>query len=86
VTLTFSGQAIFYVVRERRRIWSSRPSSVVILSSIADLAIIPTLAIRGILMTALAPSIVAAVFASAIVLAFALDVVKAFVFSRLRMV
>lgn len=86
VTLVFSGQAIFYVVRERRRIWSSRPSSVVILSSIADLAIIPTLAIRGILMAPLAPSIVAGVFASAIVLAFVLDVVKVSIFSRLRMV
>ena len=37
VTLTFSGQAIFYVVRERRRLWSSKPSLVVILCSIADL-------------------------------------------------
>ena len=37
-------------------------------------------------MTALAPSIVAAVFASAIVLAFLLDAVKASIFSRLRMV
>jgi len=25
VTLVFSGQAIFYVARERRHIWSSRP-------------------------------------------------------------
>jgi H+-transporting ATPase len=86
VTLVCSGQAIFYVVRERRRMWSSRPSLVVILSSIADLTIIPTLAIRGILMTPLAPSIVATIFASAIVLAFVLDFVKVAVFSRLRMV
>jgi H+-transporting ATPase len=86
VTLTFSGQAIFYVVRERRRIWSSRPSTIVILCSIADLTIIPTLAIRGILMTPLAPSIVAAIFASGIVLAFILDAVKVAIFNRLKMV
>ncbi len=47
VTLAFSGQAIFYVVRERRRLWSSRPSLIVILSSIADCLIIPTMAVGG---------------------------------------
>ena len=26
VTLAFNGQAVFYVVRERKRLWSSRPS------------------------------------------------------------
>jgi H+-transporting ATPase len=86
VTLVCSGQAIFYVVRERRRMWSSRPGRVVILSSLVDLAFIPTLAIRGILMTPLAPSIVAAIFAAAIAFAFVLDVVKVAVFSRLEMV
>ena len=35
VTLTFSGQAIVGVVRERRRLWRSHPSTIVILSSIA---------------------------------------------------
>ncbi len=58
VTLLFSGQAIFYVVRERRRLWSSWPSPIVIVSSIADLMIIPTMAIRGILMAPLKVSVV----------------------------
>jgi H+-transporting ATPase len=44
VTLVFSGQAIFYVVRERKRLWCSRPSLIVILCSIADLLIVPTMA------------------------------------------
>jgi H+-transporting ATPase len=86
VTLVFNGQAIFYVVRERRRIWSSRPSLIVILSSVADLLIIPTLAIRGVLMAPLAASVVAGIFVTAIVLAFVLDAVKVAVFSRLKMV
>ncbi len=86
VTLTFSGQAIFYVVRERRRIWSSRPSRVVILSSIADMLIIPSLAIGGILMAPLSPTIVAAVLAASVVLALALDLVKVAIFRHLKMV
>jgi H+-transporting ATPase len=86
VTLVFSGQAIFYVVRERRRIWSSPPSLMVILSSVADMLILPTLAVRGVLMAPLAISIVLGVFLASIALAFALDVVKAAIFKRLKMV
>ena len=86
VTLTFSGQAIFYVVRERRRIWSSRPSRTVVLSSIADMLIIPTLAVRGILMAPLPWEFVAGIFASAVAFAFVLDEVKARIFRHLKMV
>jgi H+-transporting ATPase len=53
VTLVFSGQAVLYVVRERRRLWSLRPSFWLMLSSVIDLSIIATLATRGILMTSL---------------------------------
>jgi len=49
VTLVFSGQAILYVVRERRHLWSSRPSTWLMVGSAADLLIISTLATRGIL-------------------------------------
>jgi H+-transporting ATPase len=86
VTLVFSGQAIFYVVRERRRLWSSRPSLVVVLSSIADLLIIPTLAVEGILMAPLPPVVVVVIFAASVVLAFAMDQVKVSLFTRLKMV
>jgi len=86
VTLTFSGQAIFYVVRERRRIWSSRPSRIVILSSIADVLIIPGLAIGGILMAPLSPTIVVAILAASVALALGLDQVKVALFTHLRMV
>jgi H+-transporting ATPase len=86
VTLVFSAQAIFYVVRERRRIWSSPPSTIVILSSIVDLSLIPTLAISGIFMQALSPTVVAGVFAASMALAFAMDALKAAIFARLDMV
>ncbi len=85
VTLALNGQAVFYVVRERRRLWSSRPSLPVIVSSILDVSIIGTLALGGILMTPLAPSIVAAIFAAAVVLALVMDQVKAWLFIRFKM-
>ena len=85
VTLALNGQAVFYVVRERRRIWSSRPSLLVIVSSIVDVLIIGTLALEGILMTPLAPSIVASIFAAAIVLALVMDQVKAWLFIQFKM-
>lgn len=85
VMLVFNGQAVFYVVRERRRMWSSRPSPVVILASFADMAIIPTLAALGILMAPIPVGLIASVFAAAVALAFVLDSVKLALFSRLRM-
>ena len=86
VTLVFSGQGVFYVVRERQRIWSSRPSNIVLMSSAADLLIVPTLAGRGVPMAPLPVGLVAGVVAAAVVFAFALDEVKVQVFRRLRMV
>src|SRR5450631_2080260 len=83
VTLVFSGQAIFYVTRERRHLWSSRPGSWLIASSILDIALFSTLATQGILMAPLPISIVASVFGAAIVLAICLDAVKVMLFRRL---
>jgi H+-transporting ATPase len=85
VVLAFNGQAVFYVVRERRRLWSSRPSLLVIVSGILDVLIIGTLALGGILMAPLAPSIVAGIFATAIVLALILDQVKVWLFAHFKM-
>jgi hypothetical protein len=50
------------------------------------LLIIGTLAIGGILMAPLAPSIVAGIFAAAIVLALVMDQVKLWLFGRFKMV
>jgi H+-transporting ATPase len=83
VTLVYSGQSIFYVSRERRHLWSSRPGSWLIVSSILDIALFSTLATQGILMAPLPAAIVACVFGAAIVLAFCLDAVKVMLFRRL---
>lgn len=76
VTLVFVGQSTFYVVRDRQRIWSSRPSGWILASSAADILIITMLATRGWLMAPLSSSIVGAVLGASFVLAFALDAVK----------
>jgi H+-transporting ATPase len=86
VTLALNGQAVFYVVRERRRLWSSRPSLLVIVSSILDVLIIGTLAVEGILMAPLAPSIIAGILAAAVVLALMMDQVKVWLFAHFKMV
>lgn len=86
VTLVFSGQALFYVVRERDRLWSSRPSAIVIACSAADMLIIPSLAVNGILMAPLAISIVLSIFGAAIAFAFVLDAVKFVTFRLFKIV
>ena len=83
VTLVFSGQAIFYVSRERRHIWSSRPGSWLIASSVLDISLFSTLAISGVLMAPLPAAVVVTVAGSAVVLALVLDGVKVLLFRRL---
>jgi H+-transporting ATPase len=85
VTLVFVGQATFYVVRDRRRLWSSRPSGWIVASSVADVLIISLLATQGFLMSAISLTLVAAVFAASVVLVFVLDALKYAVSSRLKM-
>ena len=84
VTLVFSGQAVFYVARERQHLWNSRPGRWLVVSSVVDLAIISLLAINGLLMTPLPITILAGLFAAALVFAFLLDGVKTFLFHRLK--
>ena len=85
VTLALNGQAVFYVVRERKRLWSSRPSLIVIASTLLDFLIIGTLAIGGILMAPLPISIIASIFVSAVALAFVMDQVKVWLFAYFEM-
>ena len=65
VVLVFGHQATTYSIRERRRLWSSRPSLWVVASSIADILIAATLATCGILMTPLPSFVVAGTLAAA---------------------
>jgi H+-transporting ATPase len=82
VTLVFSGQAVFYVSRERDHLWSSRPGTWVVASSLVDVSLVWILAANGILMAALPLGIIASLFFAAIGLAFLLDGVKLAMFRR----
>ena len=86
VTLVFSSQAVLYVVRERGRPWSSRPSNWLMLCSVVDLSIIGLLAAFGLVMASLPIPIVLGVLAAAVCFACVLDLVKARIFAHLRMV
>jgi len=84
IAIVFGNQATTYTNRERRHLWSSRPSAWLIASSVADLLIASTLAIGGIAMTPLPAWAVAAVLGVAAAFAVILDLVKVPVFRRLQ--
>jgi H+-transporting ATPase len=84
LVLVFASQAAFYVVRDRRHLWSSRPSGWVILSSMLNVAIFALLAARGWLMHPLPWSLIGWLLLATVPFALALDVVKSLVFTRLR--
>jgi H+-transporting ATPase len=83
VGIVFGSQVTTYVIRGRQHLWGLRPSLMLVLSSVADVLIIPILAIYGIAMAPLPLAVVACEFAAAIVFGLVLDVVKIPVFARL---
>jgi len=84
VMLGFAGQGNVYVLRERGRLWSSRPASIMLLASLCDVVVMATLAAGGILMAALPLSIIAMLVGTTLVFTLAMDSIKLAVFSRLR--
>jgi H+-transporting ATPase len=86
VVIVFGNQATTYTNRTRKRMWSTRPSSWLVLSSVADLLIASTLANRGIAMAPLPLAVMAGTLGGALVLAFAIDIVKVPLFQRLGIV
>lgn len=84
VSIVYGSQATIYAIRERGRIWGVRPTIWLVSSSVADLVIISTLALRGIAMAPLPLSILAAELGAAVVFGCALAVVKIPIFKRLR--
>jgi len=84
VVIVFGNQATMYTNRERRRVWSSRPSLWLVVSSVSDLLIASTFAIVGIAMTALPPWLVVGTLGGAIAFTLVLDQVKVPLFRRLE--
>jgi H+-transporting ATPase len=84
VMLVFTGQANVYLVRERGRFWSSRPSTVLLLSTVGDVLAVVFLATRGILMQPIGLGLIAGVAALTLAFAAFLDFFKVVLFRRLR--
>jgi H+-transporting ATPase len=82
IMLVFAGQAVVYVVRERGRMWGSRPVLPMMLFSLADIAIVSTFAITGTLMRPLPISVVIMLLVATAGFALALDQAKVMVFVR----
>ncbi len=85
LSLVLSSQALFYVVRDRRHFWSSRPSRWIVLSSVVDVTIIAILAGSGILMHAVPWPVIGALLLATAGFTLVLDTVKSLVFGRLRL-
>ena len=83
VAIVYGSQATIYTLRARRHLWGLRPTVWLVGSSVADLLIISTLAIRGIAMAPVSLSVLAVEFAAAIAFGLILDLVKIPVFARL---
>ncbi len=79
----FGNQATTYTNRERRHLWSSRPSGWLVASSVADAMIASGLAIAGVAMAPLPAPVVAGTLVGAAVFAVLLDLVKVPVLVRL---
>jgi H+-transporting ATPase len=75
-TLVFGNQAVLYVLRERGRLWSSRPGTWVLASSAADIALVSALALSGTLMAPLPWQLLAGVLIAAVAFALILDQIK----------
>jgi H+-transporting ATPase len=84
VAIVFGSQATTYVVRGRQHLWGLRPSVWLVLSSVADVLIISTLALSGIAMAPLPIAIIAAEFGAALAFGVVMDLIKIPVFARLR--
>ena len=76
ITLVLGNQAVLYVLRERRHLWSSKPSNWVLASTGADIFIVLALALSGTLMDALSWRVLAGVFIAATAFALILDQIK----------
>jgi H+-transporting ATPase len=83
LAIVFGDQATVYAIRSRRHLWGLRPTKWVVLSSMADILIISTLAVRGFAMAPLPLAVIASEFAGAVVFGLMLDAIKIPVFARL---
>ena len=78
--LVFTGQGNVYL--ERERVWRSRPSRWLVLSTVADVVIVSLMATSGIFMASISWSLVASLLIMVMIFLFLLDGVKVHIFRR----
>jgi H+-transporting ATPase len=83
VMLVATGQGNVYLVRERGPFWRSRPSRWLIASSVIDLVIVVAMAVAGILMTPVSPTLIGLLLVVVAAYLLVLDKLKVQVFRRL---
>ena len=84
VAIVYGSQAVIYTIREHRHFWGPRPTLWLVLSSIADILIISTLALQGIAMAPLPLRLLVSEFAAAAVFGLIIDGLKIPLFKRLN--
>jgi len=82
VAIVYGSQATIYSLRARRQMWGLQPTTWLVLSSVADVAIITVLANRGIAMAPLSLSILGHELAGAALFGLILDAIKIPILSR----
>jgi H+-transporting ATPase len=82
VMLVATGQGNVYLVRERGRLWQSRPGPWLIASSVADLAVVVLMATTGVFMAPVAPALIAMLLAVVAAYLLILDQFKVLIFRR----
>lgn len=83
IVLVFGSQGTIYAIRERRHLWNSRPSLLLGVSSVVDIAIASTLAVAGLAMAPIPAVLVAGTLAAAALFALVLDLLKLPIYSHL---
>ncbi len=84
-TLILSSQAGVYMLRERGHFWQSQPGRYLVVSSVLGLGVTALLALGGIFMPAISPSILLGVVGVGAAYFFCLDWVKVLLFARLKL-
>ena len=82
--LVFAGQGNLYVLRERGRLWRSRPAPVMLLASLWDLVVVASLAAGGVLLSPLPIRVIGLLVVTTLAFTLAMDSLKLAVFARLR--
>ena len=76
VAIAYGNQAVLFTLRERGRLWHSRPSAWLLAAAALDIAIVTALALSGTLMAPLHAGVLAAVAGGAAAFALVLDRLK----------